>query len=127
MMGRPRRGPVLHPVDPCEWNPSEGRAAYDDETHANADLVVGANGQWRLCRACAALPRFARFRRRVPVKRPLGSSSVMKVRVLPERKVWMAVIDQYTLRACRMAHGRRRHEPIALEDRALCRCVEVEA
>ena len=55
--------------DPCEWNPTANRMAYEGEEHAQADLVVGVDGQWRLCAACAALPRFKRFRVRRPVKR----------------------------------------------------------
>jgi hypothetical protein len=54
--------------DPCEYNPAEKRAAYENEVHANADFVVGANGLWRLCSSCAALPEFKRLKKR-PVKR----------------------------------------------------------
>lgn len=51
-----------HP-NPCEWNPDEQRAAYiDDEVHAKAEVIVGADGHWRLCASCAALPFFAGFR-----------------------------------------------------------------
>ncbi len=42
--------------DPCEWNPDKQQSAFVDEVHASAELIVGANGQWRLCKACAALP-----------------------------------------------------------------------
>ncbi len=55
--------------NPCEWNQKKGRAAYDYEVHARADLVVGAKGEWRLCNECAALPRFSRFRKQTPVRR----------------------------------------------------------
>lgn len=55
--------------DPCEYNPDEARAAYGCEVHAAAELIVGANGKWRLCAACAALPAFKRFRRRIPIRK----------------------------------------------------------
>jgi len=57
--------------DPCEWNPDANRPAYDDEVHAPADVIVGRAGRWRLCEACAALPEFRRYKRRVAVSRPL--------------------------------------------------------
>ncbi len=50
--------------DPCEWNPDKQLSAFGDEVHASAELIVGADGQWRLCKACAALPFFNRFRSR---------------------------------------------------------------
>ena len=59
------------PPDNCEWNPSENRAAYDIDDHylnTPARVIVGADGQWRLCESCAALPRFKRFRKRVPIR-----------------------------------------------------------
>lgn len=58
--------------DPCEYNPAEQRAAWDYEFHAQADLIVGADGQWRLCAACAAcaaLPKFRRFKTRTLIER----------------------------------------------------------
>jgi hypothetical protein len=55
--------------DPCEYNPTEGRAAYENEVHANADFIVGANGKWRLCAACASLPEFKRLK-----KKPVNNS-----------------------------------------------------
>lgn len=51
-------------VDPCEYNPEEKRAAYEHEVHASAVWIIGANGQWRLCDSCAALPEFKRFKKR---------------------------------------------------------------
>jgi len=51
--------------DGCEWNPQESRAALESDDHFQrvaAEVVVGADGQWRLCQSCANLPRFARFR-----------------------------------------------------------------
>lgn len=54
---------------PCEWNPDENRAAVTgDKCHGDAELSVGADGKWHLCRSCAALPRFKKFRRRVPLR-----------------------------------------------------------
>ena len=48
--------------NPCEYNPKEHRAAYENEVHARADFIVGANGQWRLCKECTRLPEFRRFK-----------------------------------------------------------------
>lgn len=57
--------------DPCEYNPEAKRAAYENEVHAQAELIVGANGKWRLCGSCAALPEFKRLRKRKVIqKRP---------------------------------------------------------
>lgn len=50
--------------DPCEWNPDKQLLAFGDEVHASAELIVGADDQLRLCKACAALPIFDRFRSR---------------------------------------------------------------
>ncbi len=55
-------------LDPCEYNPDKKQAAYWDEVHAEAELVVGADGQWRLCKVCAALPFFNRFHTRRRIK-----------------------------------------------------------
>lgn len=60
-LGRPKSW------DGCEWNPEEGRAAYDADKHYRknrATVIVGADGDWRLCASCAELPEFKRFRRR---------------------------------------------------------------
>lgn len=54
--------------DPCEWNPQERRAAYEDEVHASAEISLG-NGAWRLCATCAVLPEFKRYRKRMAIKR----------------------------------------------------------
>lgn len=56
--------------DPCEYNPIERRAAYDDEVHGPAEIIVGADGQWRLCTSCATLPEFKKFRKRRVIKHP---------------------------------------------------------
>lgn len=57
----------------CEWYPDEGRAATShDPVHGKAEVVVGARGQWHLCRSCAALPEFRRFRVRKPVHKAVA-------------------------------------------------------
>lgn len=33
-----------------------------------AAVIVGADGQWRLCSECAALPAFDRFKRRKAIR-----------------------------------------------------------
>lgn len=56
--------------DGCEWDPEGDRPARYDDDHnrtTRADLIVGANGKWRLCSGCAALPRFRRYRKRKPI------------------------------------------------------------
>ncbi len=56
--------------DPCEWDPKlTAPVASAKAAHARADLIVGANGRWRLCRSCAALPYFSRLRKRVEIER----------------------------------------------------------
>lgn len=61
----------------CEWNPEEDKPAEchltnPEESHIGckneATIAVGANGQWHLCESCAKLPRFKRFRVRIPLK-----------------------------------------------------------
>ena len=59
--------------DGCEWSPTKGEAAYDNDPHwlaSKAAWIVGAGGKWRLCEDCAQLPEFKRYRRRVRVKTP---------------------------------------------------------
>jgi hypothetical protein len=31
--------------NPCEYNPKEKRACYEDEVHAQATVIVGYNGK----------------------------------------------------------------------------------
>lgn len=58
-------------MDECEWNPEKSRAKYYGEPCPNeATTIVGADGRWRLCDFCAALPAFKRFRSRIPIRRP---------------------------------------------------------
>lgn len=65
-------------ADLCEWDPTAGRAAREVRTTdavlrlgctSRIEVVVGSAGQWRLCRSCAALPMFRRYRVRREVKR----------------------------------------------------------
>lgn len=60
--------------DGCEWNPGADRAASSDSDEhyrtTAAEVIVGANGQWRLCASCAALPQFKRFRVRRKIEPP---------------------------------------------------------
>lgn len=53
------------PLELCEYNPSQARAAYRDEASAcknEATVCVGAKGRWHLCSECAALPVFRRLK-----------------------------------------------------------------
>lgn len=54
--------------DSCEWNPTAGRAAYWNESHAPASVIVGKGYEWRLCENCAALPQFSGFAWRKPIE-----------------------------------------------------------
>ena len=52
----------------CEWDPERGAPARIGEGCERAAVLgVGAGGQFHLCAECAALPRFKRFRRLVPL------------------------------------------------------------
>ena len=54
----------------CEWNPAENRPAYESDTsHGEAIWRVGVDSKWLLCERCAALPAFARYRKRVRLTR----------------------------------------------------------
>lgn len=62
--------------DPCEWfsvswNPHlVGRPALEcDPWHAEATVLVGARGQWRLCAACARRPEFKKFKARKEIRK----------------------------------------------------------
>lgn len=51
--------------DGCEWNPLRNSAAFSWDEHTRttqAEWLVGANGQWRLCDRCSKLWAFRRFR-----------------------------------------------------------------
>lgn len=59
--------------DPCEWNPETDRPAVEgDAPHADATVSLG-DGEWHVCEACAALPRFAHFTVRKPIRRAGGT------------------------------------------------------
>lgn len=69
----------LTALDPCEWNPTRNAPATTAEGCPNqADLIVGADGKWRLCFSCAHLPRFKSLRKRVPIVRPCSAIPVTK-------------------------------------------------
>lgn len=54
----------------CEWNPVEKRPVFNtDPAHGLATWSVGTTVNWRLCDQCAALPEFARYRRRHRLQR----------------------------------------------------------
>ncbi len=55
-------------MDSCEWNPEENRASLAGEHEVPVEVLVGANGLWRLCASCAALPKFGRYTVREEVK-----------------------------------------------------------
>ena len=56
--------------DRCEWDPELAVAAgLDSGCQRPAAVIVGADGQWRLCSECAALPTFKRFKRRKTIVR----------------------------------------------------------
>jgi hypothetical protein len=57
----------------CEWNPTENRAAFEGEpSHGEATWMVGVDGKWHLCEACATSEAFKRYRvrRRLTRRRP---------------------------------------------------------
>jgi hypothetical protein len=56
--------------DPCEWDPDNDTDGVVGQEHAPAELIVGANGEWRLCKPCAELPRFARYTVRKKITTP---------------------------------------------------------
>lgn len=57
----------------CEWNWVLGMPAEypsrDNDCQNEAEVVVGKPGDWRLCRHCAALPRFKRYKVRRPIRK----------------------------------------------------------
>lgn len=60
----------------CEWNPVLQEPAENPRRPTDcpnmAELSVGAEGQWHLCRRCAGLPVFRRFRiRKTIYSRPV--------------------------------------------------------
>lgn len=64
-----------HAPSGCEWNPIERRPAFEHEDHflsVRAEVLIGKNGHYRVCSACARLPEFRRFKRR-PIVATEGS------------------------------------------------------
>lgn len=65
-------------VEICEWNPKEARGALavNDpgacQQEASVSLMA-ADGSWHLCVECAALPRFAKYKRRKQIKTFAGA------------------------------------------------------
>lgn len=61
----------------CEYNPKLKRAAYYSKGHSGptdgcqneATIAVGRYGQWHLCKNCAALPEFERYKKRHELER----------------------------------------------------------
>lgn len=51
--------------DPCEWFPEENRALYwNEKPHAEATVIIGRDGRWRLCDSCSRLHIFSRYKKR---------------------------------------------------------------
>jgi len=61
--------------DGCEWNPAEDRLTRsDEESHAPAEVILGTNGDYRLCVKCSLGPRFRHYRVSRPIVRTLPDS-----------------------------------------------------
>lgn len=60
-------------IELCEYNPVTADASYGGRAEGDcpneASVCLGKDPSWHLCESCAALPRFKRFRRRVPLRR----------------------------------------------------------
>jgi hypothetical protein len=66
----------------CEWNPGAGvPATIYPKFGGGPDIRLGCpnetqvslgDGAWHLCRACAELPRFRRYRKRRPLRKNGG-------------------------------------------------------
>lgn len=57
----------------CEWDPVRNEPAGAVATaecgcRNKATVRVGAKGEWHLCASCARLPRFNKYKVRVPYK-----------------------------------------------------------
>jgi hypothetical protein len=78
------RRSITDRVDDCEYDPDLRQAKVSDKYHrVPATVIVGADGQWRLCDACAALPVFRRFKNRQPIPH---HSPNCKVKARPDCK-----------------------------------------
>lgn len=53
----------------CEWNPDENRLAIVGDAHNTpvAWHLTKGKENIQLCAACASLPKFAKFKKRVPL------------------------------------------------------------
>ena len=60
-------------MERCWWNPVWGVPSWDPPRETDcpneAEVVLGNNGGWHLCKQCAALPRFKRFKVRRPIRK----------------------------------------------------------
>lgn len=64
-------------IELCEWWPVGDRSATGrpgERCPNPATLSVGTKNNWHVCDSCAALPRFKRLRRRVPLRRNIPTS-----------------------------------------------------
>ncbi len=87
----------------CEWNPDQSRAARGVEPwHADAEILLGADGRLRVCRTCSidwSLERLARRTPLVPVD-VLGRlddellEAVETKKHTYDRSVWMESVDR---------------------------------
>jgi len=100
--------------DPCEWNPAKSAAAFGCEVHAAAELIVGADGQWRLCGSCAALPEFNRFKIRKVIWRKDPSmarhdDTPVTCRIVDESEKSFRVIQDSSAVDCWIPKSRMRY------------------
>lgn len=57
-------------VDGCEYDPVNKRLALaGEQSHAPAEVILGTNGDYRLCISCSVLPEFRHYRVSRPIKR----------------------------------------------------------
>jgi hypothetical protein len=59
----------------CEWNPRFDVPALDPPAPSDCQreaVVCLGDGEWHLCKSCAARPRFKRFKRRTALKQAEG-------------------------------------------------------
>jgi hypothetical protein len=57
--------------DGCEWNPDTNQPSEYGDDHfesVQAEVMIGANVDFRICRQCAKLPRFKRYRVIRPIR-----------------------------------------------------------
>jgi hypothetical protein len=63
----------------CEWDPERRQGAIELPESGlrfgcpnRAELSLGRDGMWHVCRSCAALPEFSRFRVRAELSKGAG-------------------------------------------------------